>query len=59
MQSYEEAASRHVDAAERGDVVAMGDLLDYREDLERLAIDGNLSAAHWLAKMCEGGLMTD
>jgi uncharacterized protein len=55
-QSFEEAASWHVDAAELGDIVAMGNLSDYREDLERLALDGSLTGAHYLAKMYEGGL---
>ena len=55
-QNFVEAASWHVGAAARGDVVAMGNLADYREDLERLALDGSLSAAHWLARMYESGL---
>ena len=33
----------------------MGNLADYREDLERLAFDGSLTAAHYLAKVYEGG----
>jgi len=58
-QSYEEAAAWHVDAAELGDVVAMGNLSDYREDLERLALDGSLTATHFLARMYERGLAVE
>ena len=55
-QSFQKAARWHVDAAEEGDVFAMGNLSDYREDLERLALDGSLTSAHWLARMYEDGL---
>ncbi|MFO1315660.1 MAG: tetratricopeptide repeat protein [Burkholderiales bacterium] len=54
-QSLLDAAQWHIDAAERGNVFAMGRLSDYREDLERLALEGDLSAAYWLARMYEGG----
>lgn len=55
-QSFETAARWHVEAAALDDVVAMGNLADYREELERLALGGSLTAAHHLGRMYEGGL---
>lgn len=55
-QNLEAAAIFHVIAALEGDVVAMGNLVDYRKQLEALALAGNQSAALNLAKMYDRGL---
>ena len=55
-QSFEDSGALARRSRRAGDVVAMGNLADYREDLERLALGGSLVAAHHLARMYEGGL---
>jgi hypothetical protein len=54
--SVEEAALHFIDAAERGSIAAMGNLCDCGEELESLALEGSLTAAHCLATMYAGGL---
>ena len=50
------AAEMHVIAALDGDAVALGNLADYREEIEATALKGNAVAALSLAKMYDKGL---
>ena len=50
------AADMHVAAALEGDSVAMGNLSDYHEELEAIALAGNQIASLCLAKMYDRGL---
>jgi hypothetical protein len=45
-----------VKAATAGDVVSMGNLISYRDDIESEALKGSLRAALALAKMYDDGL---
>jgi len=58
-KNIEAAASFHVISALEGDAVAIGNLADYREELEAIALGEAQSAALSLARMYERGLGVD
>lgn len=53
------AADMHVTAALEGDAVAVGNLADYREELEEIALAGNQIASLCLAKVYDRGLAVE
>jgi len=50
------AAQLHVKSATAGDVVSIGNLITYRDEIEHEALQGSLRAALALAKMYDDGL---
>ena len=58
-QSFVTAAQLHVNAARAGDVVSMGNLVDYQADIKREALAGSLRAALCLAMMYDNGVVVD
>jgi TPR repeat protein len=51
------AADLHVIAASQGDVTSMGNLMDYQDELEGVALSGSVLAALCLAKMHDRGIV--
>jgi hypothetical protein len=58
-QNFVTAAQLHVKAARAGDVVSMGNLVDYHADIEREALAGSLRAALCLATMYDDGVVVE
>lgn len=53
------AAELHIAAAQAGDGCAHGNLADYQDELETLALDGSREAASCLSQMADWGLGRD
>lgn len=53
------AAELHIAAAQAGDGCAHGNLADYRDELEALALEGSREAASCLSQMADWGLGRD
>lgn len=52
------AADLHLIAAKRGDVVAIGNIADYLDELQGIALSGNATASRCLSEICNFGLGT-